>query len=185
MNVSTQKVLEASDVTIVTRRQMAIYSFSNLFFFMVQLGALIILSEKGALSKVQNIFFHVIDENDQQDPTTIPIQMNDSFESLGWLGVVLLQFLFVMRGLSCMSPGPHYVNTMLLKIRFAFCLLCGILIFDVCTISLLLGTSFYLLFIPLFGFALLKMQVHYMLYLKVKYKDDGRELVTFADFITI
>ena len=140
---------------------------------------------RGALSKVQIIFFHVIDENEPHDPITIPIQMNDSFESLGWLGVVLLQFLFVMRGLACMSPGPHYVNTMLLKIRFAFCVLCGILIFDVCTISLLLGQSFYVLFIPLIGFALLKMQVHYMLYLKVKYKDDGRELVTFADFITI
>ena len=84
-----------------------------------------------------------------------------------------------------MSPGPHYVNTMLLKIRFAFCVLCAVLIFDVCTISLLYNTTFYLLVIPLIGFALLKLQVHYMLYLKVKYKDDGRELVTFADFITI
>ena len=84
-----------------------------------------------------------------------------------------------------MKPGPHYVNTVLLKIRFWFFLLCLLLIVDVILISKLYKTKFYYIMIPLLGFILLKLELHYFLYLKVKYKDDGRELVTISDFVTI
>ena len=42
-----------------------------------------------------------------------------------------------------------------------------------------------LLMIPLFLFISLKLLVQYMIYEPVKYKDDGRDVVTMADFITI
>ena len=84
-----------------------------------------------------------------------------------------------------MQPGPHYVNTVLLKIKFAFCLICLMLTVDILLISYLGSQRFYVLFVPLLGFILLKLAVHYLIYLKVKYKDDGRELVSFSDFFTI
>ena len=84
-----------------------------------------------------------------------------------------------------MQPGPHYVNTVLLKVKFAFCVFCLMLTVDILLVSYLESQKFYVLFVPLGGFILTKLVVHYLIYSKVKYKDDGRELVSFADFFTI
>ena len=50
--------------------------------------------------------------------------MQPEVEAVGWFLVVFLQGVFVLRGLPCFSPGQHYVNCLLLKIKFSFCLLC-------------------------------------------------------------
>ena len=42
-----------------------------------------------------------------------------------------------------------------------------------------------LLLLPCVMFVILKLVVQYMIYEPVKYKDDGRDVVTVADFITI
>ena len=47
MNVTRKELLAASDVTIVTKRKMAIYAYANLISFLVELGALIFLSYTG------------------------------------------------------------------------------------------------------------------------------------------
>lgn len=45
--------------------------------------------------------------------------------------------------------------------------------------------SLTLLLIPSIEFIILKLVVQYLIYEPVKYKDDGRDVVTIADFITI
>ena len=123
----------------------------------------------------------------------IPIRMEVEIELIGWLMVLLFQGMFVLRGLPCMEPGPHYVNTLLLKIQFKFVVLCIILTASICSYQLLITVNqnrsnqydFLFLFIPLGGFIVLKLIVHYLIYVRVKYKDDGRELVNMYDFITI
>lgn len=90
-----------------------------------------------------------------------------------------------------MSPGPHYVNTLLLKIKFSFCLLCILLTLSMFTFQLFIEVQkqneyyIFFLFIPLGGYFVLKLVSHYLIYRRIKYKDDGRELVNFADFVTI
>ena len=42
-----------------------------------------------------------------------------------------------------------------------------------------------LLLLPSIQFIILKLVVQYLIYEPVKYKDDGRDVVTIADFITI
>ena len=176
--------MAASDVTIVTKRKMAIYAYANLVCLSIQLGMILYISANGKLSSIQ-ILFNNISEKKDDDRPTIPIEIKAEFASLGWMILILFQFLFVIRGLPCLKPGPHYVNTNLLKIRFSFCLLCCLLTLDLLSIAYLASTSWYYLMVPLIGFVILKLVVHYLLYLKVKYRDDGRELVTFFDFFAI
>jgi hypothetical protein len=58
----------------------------------------------------------------------VPLQMAYKVESFGWIMLLFLQAIFVIRGLTCcFEPGQHYVNCLLLKIRFSFCLLCLVL----------------------------------------------------------
>ena len=84
-----------------------------------------------------------------------------------------------------MKPGPHYVNTQLLKIQFSFAFLCLLLTLSLFLIYQFEQKKIYFIFIPLAGFIILKLVVHYLIYKRIKYKDDGRELVSFADFFTI
>jgi len=112
--------------------------------------------------------------------------MQNQVESVGWLLVFLLQACFVLRGLPCFEPGQHYVNCLLLKIRFSFCLLC--LMLAIATSAFILiyqSKNLLLLLIPLASYILLKLVVHYLIYQPLKYKDDGRDVVSLADFITI
>ena len=186
MNVTRKELLAASDVTIVTKRKMAIYAWSNLVCYLLEVGVLAYLGMTGELTAISLLFWQQSSsDSDADTKPTIPLKIYDGFEAIGWLCLLGLQLLFVLRGLPCMKPGPHYVNTCLLKIQFSFCMLCILLTIDVTSLAYLADTQVYIIVIPLLGFILLKLAVHYCIYLKVKYKDDGRELVSFADFFTI
>ena len=45
--------------------------------------------------------------------------------------------------------------------------------------------NLYFLFAPIVAYILLKIIVQYLIYQPLKYKDDGRDVVSFIDFITI
>jgi len=55
----------------------------------------------------------------------------------------------------------------------------------VLSFSLLIDTNFPWTMIPLGFFILLKMCIFFLCYIRIKYKDDGRDYVTFAEFVTI
>ena len=107
-------------------------------------------------------------------------------ETFGWICVIFFQLLFVLRGLPCFQAGQHYVNCLLLKIKFSFCLLCLQLTITIFSYATLYNQNniIYLAF-PFALFILLKMTSQYLLYRPVKYKDDGRDIVSFLDFVTI
>lgn len=85
-----------------------------------------------------------------------------------------------------MNPGQHYVNCILLKIRFAFCLFCLSYTSAMISFSTIYATkNFQVLFIPIVFFCLLKLVIYYTIYRPLKYKDDGRDVVSWIDFLTI
>lgn len=112
--------------------------------------------------------------------------MQNKVESFGWLMLIFLQAIFVLRGLTCFEPGQHYVNCLLLKIRFSFCLLCLVLTLTVSSFTCMFHLKNVLfLTIPISLFIVLKWVVQYQIYKPLKYKDDGRDVVSVIDFITI
>ena len=85
-----------------------------------------------------------------------------------------------------MNPGQHYVNCILLKIRFAFCLFCLSYTSAMISFSTIYATkNFQVLFIPIVFFCVLKLVIYYTIYRPLKYKDDGRDVVSWIDFLTI
>ena len=85
----------------------------------------------------------------------------------------------MLRGLDEFRGSVHYKNCLMLKIRFNFVILC-VMLTTVIFMSPYLNTEW------IFGiFILLKFVGYHTLYRKVKYSDDGRELVSLVDFVTI
>ena len=93
--------------------------------------------------EIQSLSFLHFKPVDTKNPSVrlplIPMQMEGAVETTGWLGVFILQAIFVLRGLPwpCCQPDQHYVNCLLLKIRFAFCWLCLTLTATICAFSIL------------------------------------------------
>ena len=75
MNVTRKELLAASDVTIVTKRKMAIYAYANLISFLVELGTLIFLSYTGKLNAISILFIGNKDEDDEDAKPTIPLKV--------------------------------------------------------------------------------------------------------------
>ena len=99
---------------------------------------------------------------------------------------IFLQGLFVLRGLPFMKTTTHFTNCMVLKIKFAFSLLCCLMAISVLSFSLL-STNFSIsTYIGAFiMFLILKAVLHFLIYKTTKYKDDGRDLVSGVDFVSI
>ena len=57
LNVSRKEMLAASDVTIVTKKKLAIIAYTNLVSFLLELFSLFYLSYTDKLQAVQFIFF--------------------------------------------------------------------------------------------------------------------------------
>lgn len=162
---------------------MKFYGIMNLCCFIVQL--LILLSTAfhlGENSKYASIF----NFNQTHDKIVAPVFVSIYFEDIGWILIETLQFLFVLRGLQCMNPGVHYRNCVSLRIKLNFAVVIilqaiALLIFS------LVGKSnvTYQILASVFTAALLKLATHELLYKRLKYKDDGRDLVSKIDFCTI
>lgn len=87
----------------------------------------------------------------------VPVYVNNLFINLGWLLALTYQLFFVTRGLPCLHPGTHYVNCLLLKIKFWFTLLCFFLTVALVSWSYTADTKIsYMVMIPLFSLILLK-----------------------------
>ena len=84
-----------------------------------------------------------------------------------------------MRGLDEFRRSVHYKNCLMLKIRFNFVFLCSMFIVAFVIVPKLFTEWVMVTLI------LLKLIIWKSLYRKVKYRDDGRELVSFVDFVTI
>lgn len=67
----------------------------------------------------------------------------------------------------------------MLKIRFNFVLICSMFTASLFTVPRVNTEQVLLIFL------VLKFTIKTTLYRKVKYSDDGRELVSFVDFVTI
>ena len=92
----------------------------------------------------------------------VPLQMQAEVETFGWISVFVLQAIFVLRGLPCLKPGQHYVNCLLLKIRFSFVVLCFFLTCTVCSFATLYNIKNTLaLMVPFFLFLALKCKYWY------------------------
>lgn len=72
----------------------------------------------------------------------------------------LLQGIFVLRGLPCFNPGQHYVNCLLLKIRFSFVIFClALTVTSSGFIFIYELKNMFLLFVPIVAYVLLKIIV--------------------------
>jgi len=87
----------------------------------------------------------------------VPVYINNYFINIGWLMALTLQFFFVFRGLPFMKPGIHYINCLLLKIKFWFILLCLVMTIALVSYSYTADTRIsYFIMIPLGSLILLK-----------------------------
>ena len=78
------------------------------------------------------------------------------------------------------------MNCLLLKIRFSFVILCLAMTATITSFVFIYELkNMLLLFLPILAYILLKIIVQYLIYQPLKYKDDGRDVVSFIDFITI
>ena len=85
-----------------------------------------------------------------------------------------------------MKATNHFTNCLVLKIKFSFAILCILMAVSVLAFSLLSnGFSIWLYIESFILFLILKIVLHFMIYKTTKYKDDGRDLVSFVDFISI
>lgn len=178
----------------MTQRRMKIYAIANLICFLIQMGIFSLLQWGTFIDAVRIFHWHSIQydrdsaaaKSDDNNLPLVPLQMQNQVESFGWLLVFVLQALFVLRGLPCFEPGQHYVNCLLLKIQFSFCLMCLVLTGTTCAFVMMYHLkNLLLLLLPIGSFISLKLVVQYLIYQPLKYKDDGRDVVSFADFITI
>jgi hypothetical protein len=83
-----------------------------------------------------------------------------------------------------MHPGEHFKNILQLRVKKAFIFLCilqttSILCFTFATLWV------YLYFAATISFIALKFVNHYFGYLKIKYRDDGRDYVSAKEFVSI
>ena len=100
--------------------------------------------------------------------------------------LLILEGIFVLRGLPCFNAGQHYQNCLLLKIRFSFCVLCLVTTITISSFMLIYELrNLLMLTIPILSFVILKLCMQYLIYEPLKYKDDGRDVVSVADFFTI
>lgn len=90
MNVNRKELMAASDVTLVTKRKLNIYAYTNLICYLIQMLSLIYLSIEGTFSAISIFYFGKPNGTDVGANPKIPIQMQDEIETLGWLLLVSL-----------------------------------------------------------------------------------------------
>ena len=91
--------------------------------------------------------------------------MQNQVESFGWVSMFLFQAIFVLRGLPCFNAGQHYVNCLLLKIRFSFVILCVAMTATItCFVFIYEFKNMLFLFAPILMYILLKIIVQYQIY---------------------
>lgn len=91
--------------------------------------------------------------------------------------------MFVIIPLPLLQPGEHFKNILQLKVKYAFLWLCALM-----TLSITLFTSSLKLrtyFVSFASFFITKVYFHFFGYLKIKYRDDGRDYVSVKEFFAI
>jgi hypothetical protein len=174
-------------VTIERNKLIKVYCYANLVFFILQMIVLG-LTIGHILDKVSIL------TDSRTEPS--PLYVNNTYFCSGWACCFAFQALFVMRAFYCRRISTHYRNCLTLKIRLNFVITCSLFIYilvlvSVTTISKSLWEYAAIAFIFLllkrkyFRYFIRLVNVHYLLYSRVKYRDDGREKVSFMEFVTI
>ena len=154
VNASANEVLAASDVTIESRKALRNYSLYNFTAFSLE-GLAIIALQVHWIGEKTIFDLHINIDSDTLP--IVPVYVNNIFINVGWLIALALQLFYVIRGLPCLNPGQHYVNCLVLKIKFWFTLLCFIMTTALVTFSYTIDTKIsYFVMIPLFSLILLK-----------------------------
>jgi hypothetical protein len=152
VNASANEILASSDVTIESKKALRIYAFFNLLTFMLEVLAIVALQ----LKWIGNFQIFVLHASTNNLPL-VPVYVNNYFFEIGWMVALGLQFIFVLRGLPFMRPGTHYVNCLLLKIKFWFIVLCLLMALSLISFSYTADTKIsYFVMIPLASLLLLK-----------------------------
>ena len=180
-NLKADAVIADNDAHLENRRKYYAISLSNLVLFILEIIVILTTQVFYSGTTKQSIFLF----KETQLHNT-PIYISGYFLDIGWLLCFTLQAAFVIRGLSFVPQKPHYKNCLLLKIKFSFGVLCILLTMSILMYSLLFADNAFKYSIFTVGsFAILKLQLHYLIYAQVKYKDDARDVVTVWDFLTI
>ena len=112
---------------------MRIYGIANLIFFVLEFTFMLLTQFRFTGKSV----FYVHDES----LPVIPIYVDPVFQNFGWVITLVLQGLFVLRGLPwatfCIKSTTHFTNCLILKIKFSFALLCCLMALSVLLFSLL------------------------------------------------
>lgn len=83
-----------------------------------------------------------------------------------------------------MHPGEHFKNILQLRVKKAFIFLCLFQTLSIVSFTLSKGYPF-LHIVAAGSFFTLKVTNHYFGYLKIKYRDDGRDYVSAKEFLAI
>jgi hypothetical protein len=186
VNVSTAEFLRKRDVTLEEKKTIKIYSALNISTFIFQVLAIALVTT----IKGFDISFWT--------PTDTPVSVSKYiFRSEVGL-IIALEILFVVLPLPCIrcfGARQHFQNILVLKVKWFFAVQC---LFQACAIlsyTLSENQMFNKLPVNFFAFLLLKSKclrdqpllvyVHYFGYRKVKYLDDGRDYVSFMEFLAI
>jgi hypothetical protein len=152
VNASANEVLATKDVTIESKKALRLYALFNLLAFMLE--ALVIVALQ--LQWIGNLKIFFFRRGARNNLPVVPVYINNYFFQIGWLIALGLQFLFVLRGLPFMRPGSHYVNCLLLKIKFWFIALCLLMALSLITISYTDSKILYFVMIPFASLLILK-----------------------------
>lgn len=118
-----------------------------------------------------------------------PLYVSEYMTDIGWISCFVLQGLFALRGLAGAKNSEHYKNCLMLKIKFSFMALCLLFMILFVLASALESQSqlnkYLNATLVILEIFLLKIVIYLFIYRPIKYKDDGRELVSWFEFLTI
>lgn len=118
-----------------------------------------------------------------------PLYLNQILFVMFWLLFMGCQLIFVLRGMPCFKSTVHYKNVVIMKIRYGFSVVT--LTFTLLCLAFVIGNNknyqkkAWLPITKFLLFFLLKCSSQFLFYLRVKYRDDGRDLVSGYDFIAL
>jgi hypothetical protein len=178
---SPEQVMAHSDVQLENSRLLMIYCVLNIIFYLAQMLILTLI--------ILNVFGTESVLNPNLNVPRSPLYVSQYMTDIGWISCFVLQGLFALRGLAGAKNSEHYKNCLMLKIKFSFMALCLLFMISFVLASVLESQSqlnkYLNATLVILEIFLLKVVIYLFIYRPIKYKDDGRELVSWFEFLTI
>jgi hypothetical protein len=172
-SVKQEEYLRKRDVTLEEKKTLTIYTTLNFTAFLIQVIVLFLVQI------YKNFDINIVDT---------PVSVTYNIFLSEKLLIVFLEVLFVilpLRCFRCFGASQHFQNILMLKVKWFFALQCLFQTIALMSFTLSEEKWFNKYPVNFVAFLLLKLYIHYFGYRRVKYLDDGRDYVSFKEFIAV